>query len=85
MPAGSEAFAGFSDGHHVTLQHTCTSLPRGLTCAVRRACDSFKKAEAIMARMRNQGVKPNVVTYTALIRICGQSGDVDQALVKRLQ
>lgn len=40
-------------------------------------------AEQVMTKMRSMAIKPNLVTYTALISICGKTGDVQQALVRR--
>lgn len=49
-----------------------------------RACNDWDKAEEILSVMRSRGIKPNEVTYTALIGICRRSGDVHQALVSNI-
>lgn len=46
-----------------------------------RACNNWEKAEEILSMMKSRAIKPNEVTYTELISICGRSGDVHQALV----
>lgn len=46
-----------------------------------RACNDWDKAEEILSMMKSRAIKPNQVTYTELIGICGRSGDVHQALV----
>lgn len=48
-----------------------------------RACNNWEKAEQILSMMKSRAIKPNEVTYTELISICGRSGDVHQALVSR--
>lgn len=47
-----------------------------------RACNDWDKAEEILSMMKSRAIKPNEVTYTELIGICGRSGDVHQALVR---
>lgn len=49
-----------------------------------RACNDWEKAEKILSMMRLSGITPNEVTYTALISICGRSGDVHQAFVSKI-
>lgn len=48
-----------------------------------RACNDWDKAEEILSMMKSRAIKPNEVTYTELIGICGRSGDVHQALVRK--
>ncbi|CAN0569398.1 unnamed protein product, partial [Ectocarpus sp. 12 AP-2014] len=47
-----------------------------------RACNDWDKAEEILSMMKSRAIKPNEVTYTELIGICGRSGDVHQALAQ---
>lgn len=48
-----------------------------------RGCNDWDKAEKILALMKSRAIKPNEVTYTELIGVCGRSGDVHQALVRK--
>lgn len=72
--------------YHGLLELFCPRHNRGLFVVLTalRACNNWEKAEEILSMMKSRAIKPNEVTYTELISICGRSGDVHQALVSKL-